>query len=77
MTRGILGFTVSVVIATLASILWLGPYWFILIAGLVCGLWILVSCLVAAGRADRDLERMAWEHKNRGEPPRGGRDKAA
>lgn len=75
--REFFAFAVIVGCATVLTML-VGPYWFLLILGVLVGWWIVISCLVVAGRADRDLERMRWEHtKNRGEPPRGGRDTAA
>jgi len=74
--RDVTAFAVIVACAT-GLTMTLGPYWFLLLLAVGLGVWLLCGLMAAAGRADRELERMRWEHtKNRGEPPRGGRDAA-
>jgi hypothetical protein len=45
---------VALVVAldTLLCVVWLGPYWFILIGGIFCSFYVVVSLCVVAGRAD-------------------------
>ena len=61
-------FTGCIFSATLASILWIGPYWFLLVAAFVLVGWLAISAVVAASQYERELERMRWDHpKSRGD----------
>jgi chromate transport protein ChrA len=49
-------------IDVLLCVAWLGPYWFILIAGIFCLAFVVVSLCQAAGDADRRIEEMFDYH---------------